>query len=161
MRGIKLIISDDHAGLKAARSTTLRGIPWQRCQFHAIRNVMAHVPKVSMRTEISQDLKRIFNADDDHEATRRLKQTTVRHQKTAPAHGVGRAQPGGIVNEASVRGQHLLVASIESTNRASIELHKRFGFSFWAEIRALSVVAITVPCFVSGLFNKLIKALRS
>jgi transposase-like protein len=34
MRGIKLTVSDDHAGLKAARQAVLAGVPWQRCQFH-------------------------------------------------------------------------------------------------------------------------------
>ncbi len=29
--GVQLIISDDHAGLKAARQTVFGGIPWQRC----------------------------------------------------------------------------------------------------------------------------------
>jgi transposase-like protein len=85
MRGVKLVVSDDHAGLKAARSATLSGIPWQRCQFHTIRNAMAHAPKASMRAEISQDLKRVFDADDDQEATRRLRQMTARYQKSAPA----------------------------------------------------------------------------
>ena len=85
MRGIKLVVSDDHAGLKAARSATLSGIPWQRWQFHAIRHAMAHAPKISMRAEISQDLKRVFDADDDQEATRRLRQMTARYQKSAPA----------------------------------------------------------------------------
>jgi len=85
MRGVKLVVSDDHAGLKAARSATLSGIPWQRCQFHTIRNAMVHAPKVSMRAEISQDLKRVFDADDDQEATRRLRQMTARYQKSAPA----------------------------------------------------------------------------
>ena len=85
MRGVKLVVSDDHAGLKAARSATLSGIPWQRCQFHTIRNAMAHAPKVAMRAEISQDLKRVFDADDDQEATRRLRQMTARYQKSAPA----------------------------------------------------------------------------
>jgi transposase-like protein len=30
---VKLIVSDDHAGLKAARCATLPSVPWQRCQF--------------------------------------------------------------------------------------------------------------------------------
>lgn len=32
--GVQLIISDDHAGLRAARLAVFGGIPWQRCQFH-------------------------------------------------------------------------------------------------------------------------------
>ena len=84
MRGMKLIVSDDHAGLKAARSATLHGIPWQWCQFHTIRNAMAHVPKASMRADVTQDLKRVFNADDVAEADRRLKEMVTRYQKPAP-----------------------------------------------------------------------------
>jgi transposase-like protein len=30
MRGVKLVVSDDHAGLKAARQATMPGVPWQR-----------------------------------------------------------------------------------------------------------------------------------
>ena len=85
MRDVKLVVSDDHAGLKAARSATLSGIPWQRCQFHTIRNAMAHAPKVSMRADVSQDLRRVFDAGDEPEATRRLKQIIARYQKPAPA----------------------------------------------------------------------------
>lgn len=43
--------------------------------------------------------------------------------------GVGRALLASMIEEASFRGLHLMVAGIESTNRASIELHKRFGFA--------------------------------
>jgi putative transposase len=34
MHGVELVISDNHAGLKAARETRLPGVCWQRCQFH-------------------------------------------------------------------------------------------------------------------------------
>ena len=37
-----------------------------------------------MRADVSQDLKRVFDADDEPEATRRLKQMIARHQKPAP-----------------------------------------------------------------------------
>ena len=85
MRGVKLVVSDDHAGRKAARSATLSGIPWQRCQFHAIRNAMAHSPEASMRADVSHDFRRVFDAGDEPEATRRLKQMIARYQKPAPA----------------------------------------------------------------------------
>ena len=85
MRGVRLVVSDDHAGLKAARQATMPGIPWQRCQFHTSQNAMAHVPKVSMRIEVAEDIRRVFNADDPAEAQRRLKDTVARHHKTAPA----------------------------------------------------------------------------
>jgi putative transposase len=46
---------------------------------------MAHAPKASMRADVSQDLKRVFDADDEPEATRRLKQMIDRYQNSAPA----------------------------------------------------------------------------
>ena len=84
MHGMKLVVSDDHAGLKAARQAVMPGVPWQRCQFHTIQNAMAHVPKVAMRVDVARDIKRIFSADDAAEADRRLKDTVTRYQKSAP-----------------------------------------------------------------------------
>jgi putative transposase len=84
MHGVKLVVSDDHAGLKAARQAAMPGVPWQRCQFHTIQNALAHVLKVSMMTDAAEDVRRIFNADDAAEADRRLKATFVRYHRTAP-----------------------------------------------------------------------------
>ena len=85
MHGMKLVVSDDHSGLKAARHATMPGVPWQRCQFHASQNAMAHVPKIAMRGEVAEDIRRIYNADDRAEADRRLKDMVGRYHKTAPA----------------------------------------------------------------------------
>ena len=84
IRGVKLVVSDDHAGLKAARQATMPGVPWPRCQFHTSQNTMAHVPKISMRGEVADDIRRIYNADDRAEADRRLKDVVARYHKTAP-----------------------------------------------------------------------------
>ncbi len=43
--GVKLVISDQHAGLVAAISRVLQGTAHQRCRVHSIRNVLAHVAK--------------------------------------------------------------------------------------------------------------------
>src|SRR3712207_7127653 len=42
--GVRLVISDDHEGIKAAVSGELPGAEWQRCTVHFERNVLAHVP---------------------------------------------------------------------------------------------------------------------
>src|SRR5215212_2752326 len=44
LRGVKLVISDAHEGLKAAIARVLRAT-WQRCRVHFTRNALAHVPK--------------------------------------------------------------------------------------------------------------------
>ena len=44
LRGVKLVISDSHEGLKAAVSRVLHA-SWQRCRVHFMRNVLAHAGK--------------------------------------------------------------------------------------------------------------------
>ena len=84
MRGVKLVVSDDHAGLGAARDAALPGVPWQRCQFHLIHNAMAYVPKVAMRSDVAQSMRSVFAADDRNEADRRLRELVETHRQTAP-----------------------------------------------------------------------------
>ncbi len=44
-------------------------------------------------------------------------------------HGVGRELLAAILETARAAGMHLMVGGIEATNTASIELHRRFGFT--------------------------------
>jgi transposase-like protein len=48
LRGVKLVISDAHEGLKAAVSKILRAT-WQRCRIHFMRNATAHAGKTQRR----------------------------------------------------------------------------------------------------------------
>jgi len=84
MHGMKLVVSDAHEGLKAARQAVLPNVPWQRCQFHLMQNAMHHVPKVELRKPIAQDLRNIFNAKDLADATEELQRFVARYQETAP-----------------------------------------------------------------------------
>ena len=45
LHGVKLVVSDAHAGLKPALDARLTGVPWQRCQFHLMKNALAFVPE--------------------------------------------------------------------------------------------------------------------
>lgn len=82
--GVQLIISDDHAGLKAARLTVFGGIPWQRCQFHLQQNAQAYVPQQDLRTPVATDLRNIFNAPDRTTAEDYLRRTVQKYLKCAP-----------------------------------------------------------------------------
>jgi transposase-like protein len=42
LRGVKLVISDSHEGLKTAAAKVLQAT-WQRCRMHFVRNALAHV----------------------------------------------------------------------------------------------------------------------
>lgn len=45
LRGVQLVISDAHAGLKAAIGEVFLGSSWQRCSVHFARSIEARVPK--------------------------------------------------------------------------------------------------------------------
>ena len=67
LRGVKLVISDAHEGVKAAVSKVLTA-SWQRCRVHFMRNVLAHATK-SGRRVVSAFIATAF-AQDDAEAAR-------------------------------------------------------------------------------------------
>jgi putative transposase len=48
LRGIELVISDAHEGLKAAVAKVLNAT-WQRCRVHFMRNVLAHAGRQGRR----------------------------------------------------------------------------------------------------------------
>lgn len=83
LRGAKLIISDDHAGLKAARKAVFGGIPWQRCQFHLQQNAQAYVPRKDMQEEVANDIRTIFNAPDRNNAESYLKNAVEKYKTSA------------------------------------------------------------------------------
>jgi putative transposase len=69
LEGVRLMISDDHEGIKSAVAGELPGVEWQRCVVHFERNVLSSVPTGAMG-EVAEDLKAIFK---------------VRRQRTAQA----------------------------------------------------------------------------
>jgi len=62
LRGVKLVISDAHEGLKAAISKVLNAT-WQRCRVHFMRNALAHAGK-SGRRVVSAFIATAFAQDD-------------------------------------------------------------------------------------------------
>jgi transposase-like protein len=65
LRGVKLVVSDAHEGIKAAVSKVLSAT-WQRCRVHFMRNVLAHAGR-SGRRVVSAFIATAF-AQDDAEA---------------------------------------------------------------------------------------------
>ena len=62
LAGVKLIVSDDHSGLRAAMRAVFPSTPWQRCQFHMSQNAQSYSPKKHMRAEIAAAMRSIFNS---------------------------------------------------------------------------------------------------
>jgi hypothetical protein len=67
LRGVKLVISDAHEGIKAAVAK-LMNATWQRCRVHAMRNALAHAGKSSRRV-VSAFMATAF-AQDSAEAAK-------------------------------------------------------------------------------------------
>ena len=98
LRGVQLVIADDHAGLKAARKAVFGGVPWQRCQFHLQQNAQAYVPRRSMLKEVAQDLRGVFNAPDRAAAENYLAQVIRKYERRASrlANWLEQAIPEGL-----------------------------------------------------------------
>ena len=76
LQGVELLVSDDHAGLRAARKAVFPSLPWQRCQFHLSQNVQAYARRVEERSEIAQDIRDIFNCPTLEDAEVMLQKKT-------------------------------------------------------------------------------------
>lgn len=66
LKGVKLVVSDAHEGLKAAIARVLHAT-WQRCRVHWMRNALAHVPK-SQGTMAAAALRQAFLQPDQASA---------------------------------------------------------------------------------------------
>ncbi len=66
LKGVKLVISDAHEGLKHAIARVL-GATWQRCRVHFMRNLLAHAPK-SQHTMIAAAVRQTFLQPDQNTA---------------------------------------------------------------------------------------------
>lgn len=47
LKGVQLVISDAHQGLRKAITAVLNGTTWQRCYVHFLRDVSSHLPKAA------------------------------------------------------------------------------------------------------------------
>ena len=82
--GVQLVVSDDHAGLKAALTARLPGVRWQRCQFHLAKNMLDYLPPGVSQPEASAELRGVFNASSRAEADRLLAQMVRKYADAAP-----------------------------------------------------------------------------
>ncbi|WP_139384078.1 IS256 family transposase [Novosphingobium mathurense] len=84
LRGVEFIVSDDHAGLRAARRAVLGGATWQRCQFHLSQNAIHHAPNAMIRKRIGSELRIVWNAETLPKAETALAELVASYRDTAP-----------------------------------------------------------------------------
>ena len=84
MGGVRFVVSDDHAGLRAARQAVLGGATWQCCQFHLAQNAIHHSPNVTIRKRIGKELRQIWNAPGLPVAEENLRLLVESYREKAP-----------------------------------------------------------------------------
>lgn len=123
----KLITSDDHAGLRAARRAVFPNLPWQRCQFHLQQNAQAYVPNVALRTQVARDLRSVFNTADRGEANERLAKLVEKYRRPAPklAEWMEANLPEGLAVFALPEPHRRRLRTTNALERLNRELHRR------------------------------------
>jgi transposase-like protein len=84
LKGVKLVVSDAHAGIRAALSRHFQGCQWQRCRVHFKRELMR---KVSYKRcgELMKDLAAVFASEEKTECRLRGQEMAVKWQGISPA----------------------------------------------------------------------------
>jgi transposase-like protein len=83
LRGVKLVISDAHEGIKAAVAKVLNA-SWQRCRVHFMRNVLAHAGKQGRRV-VSAFIATAFAQDDAGAAKTQWRQVADQLRPRVPS----------------------------------------------------------------------------
>jgi transposase-like protein len=84
LRGVRLVVSDDHEGLVAAVRRCFQGARWQRCQKHFLDNVLALVSKKD-RKALWSALRTVFDTASRRHAETRLAEVVAEWRNRYPA----------------------------------------------------------------------------
>lgn len=82
LRGVKLVISDSHEGIKAAASKVLTAT-WQRCRVHFMRNVLAHAGRQGRRV-VSAFIATAFAQNDADSARQQWRRVADQIRQKVP-----------------------------------------------------------------------------
>ena len=83
LAGVRLVISDAHAGLKTSIRKCFVGSSWQRCRVHYARNLLATVPKAHTEM-VAAAFRSIFALSDPAEVAARYTEVTAMLQPRFP-----------------------------------------------------------------------------
>jgi putative transposase len=75
LRGVRLVTSDAHRGLKGAIEAVLVGASWQRCRVHLMRNALSLVPKAAQQM-VGATIRTVFAQPDAANAREQWRRVT-------------------------------------------------------------------------------------
>lgn len=84
LRGVKLMVSDAHRGIRAALGRHFQGVAWQRCRVHFKRELFAKASYKAAK-ELAKDVAAVFAGGDAAECLRRGEEMAAKWQSRYPA----------------------------------------------------------------------------
>ena len=83
LHGVALVVSDAHAGLRAAIKRVIQNASWQRCRVHAMRNLLA-VARRQHQAVIAALIRTVFVQPDEPGAHKQLRLVVDQLESMAP-----------------------------------------------------------------------------
>jgi len=125
LRGVKLVISDDHKGLKAA-ATRILNATWQRCRVHFMRNLLAHAGKQGRRV-VAAFVATAFAQDDAEAASTQWRQVAdqLRPKASKLANLMDDAEPDVLAYMTFPREHRTKLHSTNPLERLNGEIKRR------------------------------------
>ena len=127
LKGVELVVSDDHVGLRAARRAVFPSIPWQRCQFHLAQNAQAHVHNRAQAREMGQAIRDIFNCPSLADAEAMVSRVAQRFATENP-HWVKWLEENiaeGFTVYRFARRTHRKIRTVNTLERVNREIRRR------------------------------------
>jgi putative transposase len=128
LRGVKLVIADDHKGLRAAAAKVFHA-SLQRCRVHWMRNAFAHVPP-KQRPAVVAMLKTIF-AQDTVEAAREQWRQVASRRSCGTAGG---SHCGAMARADALRERFPKLAELMDASREDVLVYMTFPREHWPQI---------------------------
>ena len=124
---MKLVVSDDHAGPRAARRAVFPALPWQRCQFHLSQNAQRFARRLEERGEIGQAMRDIFNSPtlEDAEAMLKRKIQAFAETNQALAQWMEENVREGLTVYAFPRSLHQKIRTINGVENLNKQIRRR------------------------------------
>ena len=125
LRGVRLVVSDAHAGLRKAVERCL-ACSWQRCRVHLVRNLLAHVPQ-GRQELVAATVRTAFAQEGEAEARSQWRQVadTLRASFPKVAALMDEAEGDALAYMARPRELWAMLASNNGLERLNRELKRR------------------------------------
>ena len=125
LREVKLVISDDHEGLKAAVTKLLKAT-WQRCRVHFMRNALVHVPK-GQRQMVAALIRTVFAQESEADARRQWRAVADQLRERFPKIGVlmDAAEDEVLAHMSFPKAHRLQIHSTNPLERLNAEIKRR------------------------------------